>query len=143
MSRQEWKTSYSEHMHAHTRMCARVHIRRRTMLVVELKTNIIPKNWITVIVHRRTPVVRQRIVPAYQYTRNMRACVRAWESASEKLSELSPQSSSLPRFNFPLFSSARLRYLTNSRYISTTRDDVARYMMDTGKPLASEIHVFL
>lgn len=76
MSRQEWKTSYSEHMHAHTRMCARVHIRRRTTLVVELKTNIIPKNWITVIVHRRTPVVRQRIVPAYQYTRNMRACVR-------------------------------------------------------------------
>lgn len=77
---------------------------------------------------------------SYRPTNTHVMYVRA--KASEKLSRLSPQSSSAPKFNL-LFSFCAPRYLTNFRYISTTRNDVACYVMDRGKPLASEIRVSL
>lgn len=113
MSRQEWSTLPR---YAAARACAHPRRRRRRQSSI-FKTNIILKNWITVIVHHRTSTaVRGRIVPSYQHARDVRA------SASEKLSGLSPRS---PRLRHPIspfsLTLAKPRYPTNFSSTSTAR----------------------
>lgn len=118
------------HTHTHTRIrtCKQ---QRRATLVVDLQD----KYYSEKLDYRYRPppnatAVRRRIVPTYQYTRNVRACVRAYprESASEKPRGYHPNLPLLQHSISPFsLLRARPRYLTNFQYISTTRNDIAHY----------------
>lgn len=105
MSRQEWNASYSAYMHTHTGIRTYTH-QRRTTLVVDLQD----KYYSEKLDYRYRPPPNANSCASADRpkpTDTHVTCVRACESASEKLSRLSPQSSPPPTFNLSLFSSRR------------------------------------
>lgn len=106
-------------MYTHTRIRTCTY-QRRVTLVVDLQD----KYYSEKLDYRYRPpptAVRRRIVPTYQYTRNVRARLKNFRGYRPNLRLL--QHSISPFFLLR----ARPRYLTNFRYISTTRNDVARH----------------